>query len=124
MPPSLRDTRKCSEGKRRHFNRLKVIRSLDGNTAELFYVHTDELIAWNSGRSRKGVGASHTRSSTGSNGWPIDHVEGGKHTAADGFQRPWLARTTTRASPPDGTVDRIEGFVAEDEVGLRNESLA
>jgi hypothetical protein len=44
---ALRDAHKCkcSEGQAMSLYGIKVIRSLDRDTAELYYVQTDELIA-------------------------------------------------------------------------------
>jgi hypothetical protein len=45
MGASRRAQCKCSEGQAVSLYRIKVIRSLDRDTAELYYVQTDELIA-------------------------------------------------------------------------------
>jgi hypothetical protein len=100
MPPSTRKC-KCSEGKTLY--RLKVIRSLDGDIAELFYEQTDELIARGTGPRKKSKSCwrvsyakQHREERMVDNPvWEIcervaqvqalfdDHIAGGKHTAAD-----------------------------------------
>jgi len=45
MGASRRAQCKCSEGQAASLYQIKVIRSLDSDTAELYYVQTDELIA-------------------------------------------------------------------------------
>ena len=100
---ALRDAHKCkcSEGQAVSLYRIKVIRSLDRDTAELYYVQTDELIARGtrkkSNRCWRVSYAKQPRKERMADNptWEIcervaevqalldDHLAGGKHTAAD-----------------------------------------